>query len=145
MRYLRHARMKMGLSQDKLSELTGVPQNTISRIERGERTPHRSTLEKLARVLEVEHPSWLALPMSPSVTFDEVISGTPDERRAYLEFRREEGHLDSFIKNLEEIYEASMEDYCDDPTALARVQAAFMLGYAKAMYEGGEAQEDAFR
>src|SRR5215208_2633445 len=62
MRYLRHAREKKQLSQDRLAELSGVPQNTISRIERGRRLkPHKSTLEKLARVLDVDQPAMLAM------------------------------------------------------------------------------------
>jgi transcriptional regulator with XRE-family HTH domain len=91
MKNLRHVREKRGISQDKLAELSGVPQNTISRIERGERTPRRSTLDKLARVLEVEHPSWLTMPVHPGKTFGELIEGTPEERRAYIESMRESG------------------------------------------------------
>jgi transcriptional regulator with XRE-family HTH domain len=143
MKYLRHIRDKRGISQDKLAELSGVPQNTISRIERGERTPRRSTLDKLARVLEVEHPSWLAMPVSPNETFGEFIEGTPEERRTYIEFMRESGTLADFVKRLGEIYEAGMENYRDDPRVFGGLQAVFMLGYAKAMHEGRDAQEEA--
>lgn len=127
--------MKKGLSQDKLTELTGIPQNAISRIERGERQPRRSTLEKLAQVLDVEHPSVLTLNLAAVQTFEEIIDGTPEQRRAYIEHKREMGRLRSFIENLEEIYEASMEDYGGHALIRARVQAAFMLGYAKATQE----------
>jgi transcriptional regulator with XRE-family HTH domain len=132
MKYLRYIREKHELSQDRLAQLTGVPQNTISRIERGERKPHRATLEKLARVLDVENPNMLALSLSPhSTTFEEFIKGTPEERRAYVEHKRETGRLNSLIENLEEIYEACVEDYYDDPLVLARVQSVYMLGYIR--------------
>jgi len=142
MTYLRHVREQRGISQDKLAELSGVPQNTISRIERGERTPRPSTLEKLSQVLKVEHHSWLAMPMAPTETFGELIEGTPEKRRTYIEFMRESGRLTYFISRLEEIYASGMEDYRDEPMDWAKLQAAFMLGYARAMHEGREAQEE---
>jgi transcriptional regulator with XRE-family HTH domain len=142
MTYLLHIREQRGLSQDKLAELSGVPQNTISLIERGKRTPRPGTLEKLSRVLEVEHPSWLAMPMNTAETFGDLIEGIPERRQTYIEFMRESGRLTYFIKRLEEIYGASMEDYSDEPIDWSRLQAAFMLGYAtRAMDEGREAQE----
>jgi transcriptional regulator with XRE-family HTH domain len=144
MKYLRHVREKRGLSQDKLAELAGVPQNAISLIERGERKPHRRTLEKLARVLEVEPPRTLALDISPhSTTFDELIEGTPEARRAYFDHKLEAGQLASFIENLKEIYEASMEDYQNDPMTRARVQAAYMLGYIQDAVEGRDLSKEA--
>jgi transcriptional regulator with XRE-family HTH domain len=145
MKYLRHVREKRGLSQDKLAELAGVPQNTISLIERGERKPHRNTLEKLAQVLDVEHPSTLALNLAPVQTFEELIDGTPEQRRAYIEYRRETGLLPSFIENLNEIFEASIEDYHNDAMARARVESAFVLGYVKAVEEGRDAREESSR
>ncbi len=39
MTYLRYIREKRELSQDKLSELSGIPQNSISLVERGKRAP----------------------------------------------------------------------------------------------------------
>jgi transcriptional regulator with XRE-family HTH domain len=143
MTYLRHIREQKGISQDKLSELSGVPQNTISLIERGIRTPRPSTLERLSSVLEVEHPSWLPMPMHATETFGELIEGTPERRHTYIEFMRESGRLSYFIKRLEEIYAARMEDSRDDPMDWASLQAAFILGYAKAISEGRDAQEEA--
>jgi transcriptional regulator with XRE-family HTH domain len=127
----------MGLSQDQLAKRAGVPQNAISRIERGERKPRRGTLERLARALGVESPSSLVLDLTPTQTFDDIIDGTPGQRQAYIEFMWATGRLDSFIENLEEIYEASMEDCCRDALTRARVQAGFMLGYVKGLQEGG--------
>jgi transcriptional regulator with XRE-family HTH domain len=138
MRYLRYTREKAELTQAQLAELSGVPQAAISRIERGERTPRRSTLEKLARVLKVKHPSWLAAPMAPYITFEELIEGTPESRRAYIEVRRESGDLDDFVKRLERAFREGMEDYRDDSAALAWGQIGFVLGYAKAMQEESE-------
>jgi transcriptional regulator with XRE-family HTH domain len=140
MKYLRYIREKAELTQAQLAELSGVPQAAISRIERGGRAPRHSTLEKLANVLKVEHPSWLAVPMAPYTTFGELIEGKPEERRTYIEVMRESGTLRDFINRLDRLYEESVEDYSDDSLTQARIQAAVMLGYAKAMYEGKEAQ-----
>ena len=51
---LREARRRAGISQELLARASGVGRVTINRIERGQQTPHRSTAEKLARVLDVE-------------------------------------------------------------------------------------------
>jgi transcriptional regulator with XRE-family HTH domain len=142
MRYLRYVREKAELTQARLAELSGVPQAAISRIERGGRAPRDSTLEKLASVLDVEHPSWLAVPMAPYTTFAELIKGKPESRQSYIEVMRKSGTFGDFIDRLDRLYEESVEDYQDDSLTLARVQAAFMLGYAKAMHEGRESQEE---
>ncbi len=102
-----------------------------------------STLAKLASVLKVEHPSWLAVPMAPYTTFEELIEGTPESRQTYIEVMRESGTLDDFVKRLDQLFQEGVEDYQDDSLTLARVQAAFMLGYAKAMRERRESQEEA--
>ncbi len=143
MRYLRYVREKAELTQAQLAELSGVPQAAISRIERGGRAPRLSTLAKLASVLKVEHPSWLAVPMAPYTTFEELIEGTPESRQTYIEVMRESGTLDDFVKRLDQLFQEGVEDYQDDSLTLARVQAAFMLGYAKAMRERRESQEEA--
>jgi transcriptional regulator with XRE-family HTH domain len=127
MTYLRFIREQRGLSQDKLSELSGLPQNTISLVERGVRTPHSGTLRKLAQVLEVDNPAWLSMPMQPTKTFEELIAGTPAERRGYFEFLRARGTLSGFATRLEDIFEKSLED-AEDRVGL---QVAFMLGYAR--------------
>lgn len=45
------ARAKAGLSQKELSELTGIDQSDISKIERGVANPSVSTLERIAAAL----------------------------------------------------------------------------------------------
>lgn len=55
---LHRARKEKKLTQKQLSELSGVPQETISRIESGERDPQLQTIIKLAnsigKVLHIE-------------------------------------------------------------------------------------------
>jgi transcriptional regulator with XRE-family HTH domain len=143
MRYLRYVREKAELTQARLAELSGVPQAAISRIERGGRAPRDSTLEKLAGVLDVEHPSWLAVPMAPYTTFEELIEGTPEGRQTYIEVMRESGTLDDFVNRLDRLFQEGVEDYQDDSLTLFRVKAAFMLGYAKAIRERREPQKKA--
>jgi ribosome-binding protein aMBF1 (putative translation factor) len=46
------ARVARGLTQRQLSDLAGVPQADISRIERGGGNPTEATLQRLARALE---------------------------------------------------------------------------------------------
>jgi ribosome-binding protein aMBF1 (putative translation factor) len=46
------ARVANGLTQRQLSELAGVPQADISRIERGAGNPTEATLQRLARALD---------------------------------------------------------------------------------------------
>lgn len=46
-------RRALGLSQAALDEKSGVPANTIARLERGEHTATTPTLKKLARALNV--------------------------------------------------------------------------------------------
>jgi XRE family transcriptional regulator, regulator of sulfur utilization len=46
------ARVARGLTQRQLSELAGVPQADISRIERGAGNPTEATLQRLAQALD---------------------------------------------------------------------------------------------
>ncbi|MBR2741606.1 helix-turn-helix transcriptional regulator [Candidatus Saccharibacteria bacterium] len=48
------ARAKSGLSQAKLSELTGIDQADISKIENGLSNPSISTLERIAKALRAD-------------------------------------------------------------------------------------------
>src|SRR5215213_3538571 len=147
MKYLRHVREKKQLSQDRLAELSGVPQNTISRIERGRRLkPHKSTLEKLARVLDVDQPAMLAMDLKGQ-TFDDLIKGTAEERQAYIEVRREEGRLPQFLANLEEVFEAAKEEATKEDSRgyslrLAQLESAFLLGYARATEDAAQLEHD---
>jgi len=153
MRYLRDAREKKQLSQDQLAVLSGVPQNTISRIERGRRLkPHRSTLEKLARVLDVAQPAMLAMDVKGQTVDDLINNSTAEERQAYIEVRREEGRLTQFIANLEEIFEAAKEEAAKEEAAkedssgyslrLAQLESAFLLGYARATEDAAQLEHD---
>lgn len=49
---LRAARERLGLTQEQVSERSGVQAGEVSRIERGKRDPQISTLEKLAAAVE---------------------------------------------------------------------------------------------
>jgi transcriptional regulator with XRE-family HTH domain len=53
-RNLRAARERLGLTQEQVSERSGVQAGEVSRIECGKRDPKVSTLEKLAAAVEVE-------------------------------------------------------------------------------------------
>jgi transcriptional regulator with XRE-family HTH domain len=139
--YLRYIREERGLSQYELSELTGIPQAAISKIERGLRKPHRSTLEKLARVLHVDQP--VMLPMNIAAqTFDELIEGTPEERRAYIAVRREAGSFTVFIRNLQRIFDSSIKDSSGEPLTRAQLESAFLLGYARAVEDAAQLEHD---
>jgi len=49
---LRELRKKRGVTQVTLAELSGIPQNHISSIERGTKVPNLITLLRLAHALE---------------------------------------------------------------------------------------------
>jgi len=53
-RKIKSLRKKAGLTQDQLAEKSGLPQSHISRLEHGEHSPSRVTLEKIASALGVE-------------------------------------------------------------------------------------------
>ena len=50
---LRESREQANLTQEKLSELTGLPQSHISRIENGKLSPSRQTIEKICNALGI--------------------------------------------------------------------------------------------
>ena len=50
---LRSTRKKLGLTQEQVSERSGVQAGEISRIETGKRDPQVSTIERLAKALDV--------------------------------------------------------------------------------------------
>src|SRR5947209_2166262 len=60
---IRLARTRAGLTQQQLSQLTGVNQATISRVESGDAWPSRETVSKLLSALaEVQPPEGMAVP-----------------------------------------------------------------------------------
>lgn len=51
---IRELRLELGLSQEKLGELTGIDRTYISGIERGVRNPALKNLQKIAKALNVK-------------------------------------------------------------------------------------------
>jgi XRE family transcriptional regulator, fatty acid utilization regulator len=51
---LRAAREQLGLTQEQVAERSGVQAGEVSRIERGKRDPKVTTLERLAKAVEVK-------------------------------------------------------------------------------------------
>jgi transcriptional regulator with XRE-family HTH domain len=90
---LRAGRRRRGLTQRGLARRAGVPQPTISRIERGLVSPSADTLQRLLRVCGME----LAAVERPGAGVDRTLIQdrlrlTPGERvrQAALEWRRTE-------------------------------------------------------
>jgi transcriptional regulator with XRE-family HTH domain len=50
---LREARERLGLTQEQVAQRCGVHATEVSRIEAGKRDPQISTLERLAKAVEV--------------------------------------------------------------------------------------------
>jgi len=50
---LREARERLGLTQEQVAHRSGVHATEVSRIEAGKRDPQASTLERLAKAVEV--------------------------------------------------------------------------------------------
>jgi XRE family transcriptional regulator, fatty acid utilization regulator len=61
-RNLRAARERLGLTQEQVSDRSGVQAGEVSRIENDKRDPKVSTLEKLAAAVEVEPAELLRSP-----------------------------------------------------------------------------------
>ncbi|HSS04481.1 MAG TPA: helix-turn-helix transcriptional regulator [Solirubrobacterales bacterium] len=51
---LREARERLGLTQEQVAQRSGVHSTEVSRIEAGKRDPKISTLERLAKAVEVK-------------------------------------------------------------------------------------------
>lgn len=96
---LKAARTKKGLSQRALSQLVGMPQSHISKIEAGQVDLQLSSLTELARVLELELRlvPRKALPAVDSVVRSVAPSGD-DEARSRIadDFRRLAERLPAF-------------------------------------------------
>lgn len=52
-RNLRHAREQLGLTQEQVAERSGVHATEVSRIEGGKRDPRVSTVERLAKAVDI--------------------------------------------------------------------------------------------
>jgi transcriptional regulator with XRE-family HTH domain len=93
-RILNMARRLAGLSQRELARRSGIPQPSISRIERGLGSPTVDTLERLLRACDMELEP-VRTPQEHEVDrtlIDQRIEMTPDARlrRAALEWVRTE-------------------------------------------------------
>lgn len=51
---LKHYRNKIGYTQDKLSEISGISSDYLSEIERGKRTPSFKRMDILAKALNID-------------------------------------------------------------------------------------------
>ena len=51
---LRQTRLELGFKQSHISHLTGIPQSTISRIEKGERSPTIKEVSQIIQVLNIK-------------------------------------------------------------------------------------------
>ena len=51
---LKYYRKKLGLTQEKLSEVSGISSDYLSEIERGKRTPSFKRLDLIANALNIE-------------------------------------------------------------------------------------------
>lgn len=51
---LRRARKELGMSQEQVAELSGVHATEVSRIEAGKRDPRVSTVERLAKAVQLK-------------------------------------------------------------------------------------------
>ncbi|MDI9873080.1 helix-turn-helix domain-containing protein [Flectobacillus rivi] len=51
---LRQTRLALGFKQSYISHLTGIPQSTISRIEKGERSPTIKEVSQIIQVLNIK-------------------------------------------------------------------------------------------
>ncbi len=53
-RNLKYYRNKLGLTQEKLSEISGISSDYLSEIERGKRTPSFKRMDLIAKALNIE-------------------------------------------------------------------------------------------
>lgn len=95
---LKNLRIEKGLTTYELSEMTDIPQSTISKMENNKRKLDADSLAKLANALKV----------SISEFFDDSITATDNDIK----------HWDEKYKNLkEDTYE---EDFDEETRAIAR-------------------------
>lgn len=66
MKGLKTIRMRLGMTQEKMGEVTGIAPNTLSRYERGALTPSADAVSKIAKAL--------------NVTTDELLNGPKEEK-----------------------------------------------------------------
>jgi transcriptional regulator with XRE-family HTH domain len=61
---VRRARMQLGISQEKLAELSGLHRTFVSSVERGERNISVDNMERVASALRVKLATLLTPPLS---------------------------------------------------------------------------------
>jgi transcriptional regulator with XRE-family HTH domain len=85
---LKKIRLKVGISQEKLSILVGVHRTTIGELERGDQNPSLINLTKLAGVL--------------NVTLAELLEGVEGEKMSQQQIqKRLNNHLKNIMKEVE--------------------------------------------
>jgi len=95
-------RSKKGWTTNHLADVSGVPQPTIWRLEKGLiQNPKTNVLQRLARGLEVSVDSLLRDEGEPAASFDEILQNDPVGQAIFrnyetLKARRRE-HLKSFV------------------------------------------------
>ena len=119
---LKHFRIEKGLTTYELSELTNIPQSTISKMENNKRKLDADSLAKLATALEI--PIGVFFDDSTTVTNDDIKLGDKKSKNMKEEFpndsdmrRIERARSKMNPKDKEKmmkILEASFEDYFDD-------------------------------
>jgi transcriptional regulator with XRE-family HTH domain len=96
-RMVRYARRRAGMTQRALSAKSGIPQETIARIERGRVDPRVGTLDRLLEACEFGLEAMPRLGIGIDRTqFVRLLRATPAERlslgiaddRTMIEFRR---------------------------------------------------------
>jgi transcriptional regulator with XRE-family HTH domain len=138
MEEVRRIRKARGLTQDQLSEKSGVDPASLSLIENGRRTPGIEVLQKLADGLGVEVADFfprrqpdLFTASAPQVDLAAMSRATPGERRAALgaatddEVRRYRQSIDRALDNLAK-FEAGEEGYIEQDQATLATQKAFL-------------------
>jgi len=93
---LREARKKRGLSQQKLAEMTGLTQITISALETGRHLPFRSTADRIeeALVMIIDWHENFAIGRSNRILNDkiETVVLTKEEEMNYERRKRKKLH-----------------------------------------------------
>lgn len=106
---LREWRRRAGLTQVLLSRASGVGRVTINRIEQGRQIPHRRTVEKLARALDVE-PQWIAPHLEDIDEYPVGVRLNPSLREKMLPHIRCEAHRLALNRDhVEDLVSAGLE------------------------------------
>lgn len=133
---LREFRRQKGWSQKDLADASGVGQDTISGIERGQHEPRPSTLRKLADALDVEVADFFREPALPKAEAPRGAGQLAQEKGAEL---RE--LLDSLRKTAQPIMEQDDQTIAAYRQALERMKSG--IGMSDAYFVEEESPEQA--